>query len=176
MGYLSAFLPGHIITDLPSHLSLHFVLHSLAVLHRVVPGHLFVFSVTFLSVFSGTTLLGNLLTFLPWHILALLRWHILAVLSWHLFALLSRLCVALLARDNRSHWLLNLLALANRNRTTYWLVNSGALLIILIISVGDLDGLAVLFGHIHTVLLRNLLARGSRFVPALLPWFVPAFL
>merc|ERR1719354_947576 len=168
MGYLSAFLPGHIITDLPGHLSLHFVLHS--------PGHLLVFSFTLLSVFSGTTLLGDLLTFLPWHILALLLWHILAVLSWHLFALLSRLCVALLAWDNRSHWLLNLLALANWNRTTYWLVDSGALLLILIISVGNLNGLAVLSGHIHTVLLRNLLARGSRFIPALLPWFVPAFL
>jgi len=176
MGYLSALLPWHIIADLPGNLSLHFILHSLTVLLRVVPGHLFVFSVTFLSVFSGTALLGNLLTFLPWHILALLLWHILAVLSWHLLAHLSRLCVAFLAGDNRSDRLLNLLALANWNRTAYWFVYSGALLIILIISVGDLNGLTVLFGHIHTVLLRNLLAGSSRFIPALLPRFVPAFL
>ncbi len=46
MGYLSAFLSGHIIADLPGHLSLHFVLHSLAVLLGVVPGHLLIFSFT----------------------------------------------------------------------------------------------------------------------------------
>jgi len=176
MGYLSALLPGHIIADLPGNLSLHFVLHSLAVLLRVVPGHLSIFSVTFLSVFSGTALLGNLLTFLSWHILALLLWHILAVLSWHLLTHLSRLCVALLAGDNRGHGFLHLLALAHWNWTAYWFVYSGALLIILIISVGDLNGLAVLLGHINTVLLRDLLAGSSRFIPALLPRFVPAFL
>jgi len=102
--------------------------------------------------------------------------NILAVLSWHLLAHLSGLSVALLAGYNRGHWLLNLLALAYWNRTAYRLVDSGALLIILIVRVGNLDSLAVLFGYIHTVLLGDLLAGSSRFIPALLSGFIPTFL
>jgi len=174
--YLFAFLSGDIMADLSGDLSLHLILYSLAVLLGIIPGHLFVFSFALLSVFSMAALLGNLFTFLPWDILALLFRNILAVLSWHLLAHLSRLSVALLAGDNRGHWLLNLLALAYWNRTAYRLVDSGALLIILIVSVGNLDSLAVLFGYIHTVLLRDLLAGSSRFIPALLSGFIPTFL
>jgi len=176
VGYLFTFLSGDIMANLPGYLSLHLILYSLTVLLGIVPGHLFVFSFALLSVFSLAALLGNLITFLPWDILALLPRNILAVLSWHLLAHLSGLSVALLAGNNRGHWLLNLLALAYRNRTAYRLVDSGALLIILIISVGNLYSLAVLFGYIHTVLLGDLLAGGSRFIPALLSGFIPTFL
>ena len=47
-------------------------------------------------------------------------------------------------------------AYQRNEETRNLLVDSGALLIILIVSVGNLDSLAVLFGYIHKTLLGNL--------------------
>merc|ERR1719263_2595936 len=101
-------------------------------------------------------------------LLTLLPWNILTVLSGHI--------VTLLPGNNRGYWLLNLMALSYWNRTAYRFVDSGTLLMILIVSIWNLDSATFLSRFIPALLLRNLLAVSLRFVPALFPWFIPTLL
>jgi len=173
---LSTFLPGHSVAGLPGNLTFYLVLYSLTLLLGIILGHLSVFSLAILFVFSATGFLGNLGTFLPGNVLALLSRNILAFLSGNLLTHLSRLGIALLLGHYRGYWLLNISTFGNWYWTAHGLVDSSAFLFIFISSIWNLDGITILFRYIDTVLLRNLLAALSWLLPALLPWFIPALL
>jgi hypothetical protein len=176
MGHLGTALLGHLTAHLPGHLPRHLLVKLIALVLGVVLGHLFILCLAFLSDFRCTGLFFNLFTHLLGYIFTVFSGYVLAILLGDLLADLSGLGVALLAGHHRGHWLLNIHALAHRYGAADRLVNSGALLLVLVSSVGDLGGLAILLGDICAVLLRNLLASGSRLVPALLSGLVPTLL
>merc|ERR1719154_1013145 len=68
------------------------------------------------------------------------------------------------------------MAFVHWNLTAYRPGNSGTFLMIFIIGIRNLDSVAFLFGLIPALLLRNLLAALSWFLPALLSRLIPALL
>merc|ERR1739848_860103 len=164
--HLLALLLGYRVAHLPGHLPLNLVLDSVALLF------------------------GDTVALLPGNILTVFLRYILAVLLGHLVAHLLGLAVTLGGWYYRSYSLIDILALGNWHWTTDRLPNFSTFLLIFIISVGNLDSIALLSVNILAVLLlhvmallhgnilallgRNFVAYLSRLLPTFLTWLIPA--
>jgi len=99
-------------------------------LFRAIFGHLFVFSVTLLSVLGVALLAGDLL--------AIFLGYLVTRFLGNLVADFLGFVEALLSGNNRSDRLLNILALADRNWTSNRFVDSGTLFLSNIVYGTDL--------------------------------------
>merc|ERR1711982_46224 len=188
--HLLALLLGNRVAHLPGHLPFNLVLDSVALLLVVVLCDLFVLCSALFFVFCVALFFGDTVALLPGNILTVFLRYILAVLLGHLVAHLLGLAVTLGGRYYRSYSLLDILALSNWHWTTDRLPNFSTFFLIFIISVGNLDSIALLSVHILAVLLlyvmallhgnilallgRNFVAYLSRLLPTFLTWLFPA--
>merc|ERR1711982_282624 len=142
--HLLALLLGYRVAHLPGHLPLNLVLDSVALLLVVVLCDLFVLGGTLLLVLSVALFFWYTVALLSGNILTVLLGYILALLLGHLVAHLLGLAVTLGRWHHRSYSLLDILALSNWHWTTDRLENLRAFLHIFIISVGNLNSIALL--------------------------------
>merc|ERR1719167_1323695 len=150
--------------------------HLLAHLPRLLCSHLLVLCGAFLFDVGFALFLGHILALLFGNLLALLPVYLGAFFVGHLLAHLSLLLVALILGHQRRNRLLDVLALPHRDQSAKVPGHLLAYLLLLVISVGDSFGRALLLRHFGALLFGYLLTHLTCFVPAFLPRLIPAFL
>merc|ERR1719508_683474 len=188
--HLLALLLGYRVTHLPGNLPFNLVLDNDTHLIVIVLCDLFVLCCTVFFIFCVAHFLGNTTALLSGNILTVLLRYTLTILLGYLVAHLLGLAVTLDGWYYSSYSLLNIFALFNWHWATNRLNNLRTFLLIFIISVGNLDSVALfsvhnlavlllnvmafLHGHILTHLGRNSLAHISGLIPTFLTWLIPA--